>query len=349
MELVEKIKQLKPYQQKTIERILDKLGIINSIDVREEASYDMVCRKCGKTNFVKNGTINQLQRYKCSDCSSTQFSDANTSLYNMKKKDKWADFVMIMLDTERPKTLMKICDELDINYKTAFRWRHKFLTAMNNVNTIELSEETELDEVYFSFSVKGKIGKEKFDKYISPDNIENIESPFRKEEIRMEQENYQSIYLCIHNRNKDFDFIPIKIQKKGIVSEKDLEQATQSIELQSKTVITDSEPSMKAFLKTVPDVNHLTFKSSQMKQGIIEEKNVHNNNINNTMMLLKNWYKMFHGTSTKYLLNYLKWFRFIRQFAIHKMENLIKFAVEDKMAYPKYKSIFRDYVTFVNI
>jgi len=349
MELLEKIKRLKPYQQKTIERILDKLGIINSIEVRAEASQDMICRQCGKNSFVKNGTINCLQRYKCCACSSTQFADANTSLYNMKKKDKWADFVIIMLDDERSKTLIKISEELDINYKTAFRWRHKFLTALNNVNTIELSEETELDEVYFSFSVKGTIGKEKFDKYISPDNKENVESAFRKEEKRMEHENYQSIFLCIHNRNKDFDFIPIKVQKKGIVSEEDLIKATHDIELQSKTVITDSEPSMKAFLKNVPDVNHLTFKSSQMKQGIIEEKNIHNNNINNTMMLFKNWYKMFHGISTKYHMNYLKWFRYIRQFAIHKMKEMIKFSVEDKMAYPKYKSIFEDYVTFVNI
>jgi len=348
MELLEKIKQLKPYQQKTIERILDKLGLINSIEVRTEASFNMICRKCGKNHFVKNGTINSLQRFKCCDCASTQFSDANTSLYNMKKKDKWADFVLIMLDDERPKTIFKISEELDINYKTSFRWRHKFLTALNNVNTIKLSDETELDEVYFPFCVKGTIGKEKYDNYISPDNEDNVESAFRKEEKRMERENYQSIFLCIHNRNKDFDFVPIKIQKKGSVSEVDLTKATHNIELQSKTVITDSEPSMKAFLKTVPDVNHLTFKSSQVKQGIIEEKNVHNNNINNTMMLFRNWFKMFHGISTKYQINYLKWFRFIRQFAIYKMKEMIKFSVEDKMAYPNYKSIFQDYVNFAN-
>ncbi len=342
----EKFQDLKPYQQKTVARFLDNFSTINAIDVSSISSIGMICRKCGATSFVKNGTTNYVQRYQCKACKSTQFHDANTPLYNLKMKEKWADFVFIMLDEERSKTGRYISNELDISSKTAQRWRHKFLSSLNSVHSITLLEESELDEVYFPFTVKGVIGKEKFDVYIEPEHPDNVESAFRIEEKKMEEESYQSIFLCLHNRHQDFDFIPIKNQKKGIVSEADLTRIMQDINLSGKTVITDSESSMKSFLNKIEDVNHLTFKSSDIKQGILEEKSVHNNNINNTMMLLREWLKKFHGVSTKYLWNYLKWFRFIRQFELFKMKEFLGFTLTDKQSYPRYKALFENYVIF---
>lgn len=347
--LAAKFQELKPYQQKTVERFLEDFSLINELNLTSLSSKDMVCRKCGADNFVKNGTMNGVQRYQCKTCKSTQFHDAHTPLYNLKFKDKWSDFVFIMLDNERPKSNKSISSELEISSKTAHRWRHKFLSSLNTANAIELQEETELDEVYFPFAVKGVIGKEKFDVYIEPDHPDNVESAFRKEEKRMEDENYQSIFMCLHNRHQDFDFIPIKNQKKGIVSEADLTRIMKAIDLTGKTVITDSEPSMKSFLNKTDEVNHLMFKSYELKHGVMREKNVHNNNINNTMMLLRNWMKDFFGVSTKYLWNYLKWFRFIRKFEIFKLKELVKDTLSDKQSYPRFKSIFEDYVAFATV
>ncbi len=345
----EKFQELKPYQQKTVTRFLENFSMINELNLVSISSEGMICRKCGANHFVKNGTVKEVQRYQCKACGSTQFHDANTPLYNLKLKDKWTDFVYIMLDNERSKNDKSISDELDISSKTAFRWRHKFLSSINNVSTIELSEETELDEIYLPFTVKGVIGKEKFDKYIAPDHPDNVESEFRVEEKMMEEESYQSIFMCIHNRHQDFDFIPIKNQKKGVVSEADLTRIMQGINLSGKTIITDSETSMKSFLNKIGDVNHLTFKSSDIKQGILQEKDIHNNNINNTMMLLKNWLKSFFGVSTKYLWNYLKWFRFIRKFEIFKMKEMLRFTLSDKNSYPRFKLLFEDYVAFARV
>jgi len=343
-----KYQELKPYQQKIVERFLDNFGIINTVDVSSISSEGMVCRKCGTTHFVKNGTVKTVQRYKCRTCRSTQFHDANTPLYNLKLKGKWADFVFIMLDKDRSKTCKSISNELDVNIKTAHSWRHKFLSSLNAVNDLELVEESELDEVYFPFTVKGVIGKEKYEVYVAPDHVDNIESKLRIEEKEMEEQKYQSIFMCIHNRNSDFDFVPIKNLKKGIVSEVDLTRVMSDFNLSGKTVITDSEPSMKLFLSKIDDVNHLTFKSSDIKKGISVERNIHNNNINNTIMLLREWIKKFHGVSTKFLWNYLKWFRFIRLFEFFKIKEMVGFSLSDKKSYPRYKNIFTDYVAFVN-
>ncbi len=346
--------KLKQYQSKVIARLIGNFRKLNAIDVSEFTPRStMLCRKCNGHHLVKNGVFNKRQRYKCKDCNHTQFADANTALFNLKFKDKWVDFVYIMLDNEQPKSCEKISKSLEINIKTAHEWRLKFLTAISDIEPIGDSQELELDEIYLPFCVKGRIGKEKYDEWYGENNPQNVESSLRKEEKIKEEQKHQTIYLCTHNRNADFDFTPIKIQKKGIVAADDLVRVNTN-NLSEKTVITDSEPSMKAFLKSYTDVNHQTFKSSDIKQGIMVETGIHNNNINNTMMRLKKWLKNFSGVSTKYQKQYLNWFRFQNLFTGFDFNGLnIRDAVNktltDKDAYSKFKSIFLFYGLFINI
>ena len=347
--IINKYNYLKPYQQNILHKFINQFIAINFIDIGSISAEGMVCRSCGAAFFVKNGTYKENQRYKCKACGSTQFKDANTPLYNLKLKDKWTDFVYIMLDKEQAMTTEKISKLLDFDKKTAQRWRHKFLSSLNEVNPLELEEEVEIDEVYLKFCVKGVIGKEKYKKYFFYGSNSNLESELRKKEKIMEREKYQSIFLCMHNRKSDFDFLPIKIQKKGIVSKKDLERIMKKIDLSKKTVITDKETSMLSYMNTLDNVNHLTFRSSDIKKGILKNKKVHNNNINNTMRLLREWLKVFKGVSTKYIWNYLKWFRFLNLFKVFKTKQMIKYSVSDKNSYPRFKNIFKTYEQFVYI
>jgi transposase-like protein len=343
--------ELKQYQEKILERLLGQFKTINTIDIQEfTPRITMVCHKCKGNNFVKNGVFKNRQRYKCKDCQNTQFPDVNTALHNLKLKDKWVDFVYIMLDKEQPYTCQKISDLLEINIKTAHQWRHKFLTAISEVEPIGDSQEIELDEIYLPFCVKGRIGKEKYDEWYGEHNPKNVESALRKEEKIREEKHYQAIYLCTHNRNGDFNFSPIKIQKKGVVSEKDLKRVNTN-NLSDKTVITDSETSMKSFLKNYENVNHQTFKSSDVKQGIMKEKGIHNNNINNTMMRLKKWLEKFSGVSTKYQKQYLNWFRFQNLFSGfdfngRSIRDAVNKTLTDKNTYSNYKNIFLIYGIF---
>lgn len=342
------IDDLKPYQQEILHRLINKFAMINQIDISEEVSNtQMQCRKCGHTEFVKNGTYKNRQRYKCRQCQTTQFADANTALYNLKLKDKWVDFVTLMLEQKENKSCSQIAEKLDINKKTAYSWRHKMLTSLNELHPLETGTEIELDEVYFGFCVKGRIGKEKYNEYYGPEHPDNKESELRKEEKKMEAENYQVIYMCEHNRNNDFNFSPIKIQKKGIVSEQDIERVLAPIDFKEKTVITDSELSLRAYFAKQDNVEHQTFKSSDIKQGVVKQKDIHNNNINNAMMRLRDWMKNFKGVSTKYLSNYLKWFRLINIFNLEQVKSFVKETILDKKLYERFLNIFINYKKFV--
>ena len=342
-----KYKELKPYQKKILDNFFNDFIEINTVNIGSISSKGMLCRKCGSDKFVKNGKTNGVQRYQCKACKSTQFHDANTPLYNLKLKSKWPDFVYFMLNKENRPTCQNISDKLGINIKTAHFWRHKLLASFNKISTLEIDQEAELDEVYFRFNVVGVIGKEKFDEYIAPEHPDNKESQLRIDEIKMIEQKYQTIFMCIHNRMGDFDFIPIKNLKKGIVSEADLKRVLNAIDISGKTIITDQEPSLKAYLKSINVLNHLTFKSSDIKNGILKQESVHNNNINNTMRFLKEWMKNFHGVSTKYMWNYLKWFRFIKLFELSKITEKVKQSLSDKESYSRYKNIFKDYKALV--
>jgi len=343
------INDLKDYQKSLIKELLDKFIKINEFEIKDLFVQEtMTCRKCNGSWFVKNGKYKHKQRYKCKSCGSTQFIDANTSMYNLKLKSKWIDFVVLMLEAEKTPTCANISKELQIDVKTAHSWRHKLMASLMEVESLQIKNEVEMDEIYLPFRVKGRIGKEKYEKYICENNSENKKSELREKEIVMEQEKYQSIYLCSHNRNNDFDFKPIKVQKKGIVSEKDLKRVIPTDNLDSKTVITDSEPSMKAFFKNLKQTNHLTFKSSYIKQGVIKE-NIHNNNINNVVKRMKEWLGLFHGVSTKYEINYLKWFRFKQIFNLDEFKQMIKKTVKDKQAYLRNKNTFIFYKDFIYI
>jgi len=252
-----------------------------------------------------------------------------------------------MLETKEHQSCRQIAEKLGINIKTAHNWRHKMLTSLNELHHLEVEAEIELDEVYLRFCVKGRIGKEKYTEYYGSKHPSNKENELRKEEKKMEKESYQVIYMCEHNRNNDFNFSPIKIQKKGVVSEDDIERVLASADFKEKTVITDSEPSLRTYFKKQDNVEHLTFKSSDIKQGILKEKAVHNNNINNTMMRLRSWMAGFNGVSTKYLNNYLKWFRLINLFSLEQVKSFVKETIMDKKLYKRFRDIFLNYKNFV--
>ena len=353
--IIDKFSNLKDYQQKKIIKFLNKFLAINIIDPDFITGKQMVCPDCGSKFFVKNGTYERkidekkVQRYLCKKCRGTQFPDINTPLYNLKEKSKWVDFVCLMLDKDEPMSCVSIAKALDVSERTSFRWRHKFLSSLNQVNPLSSAEEQEIDEVYFPFNVKGTIGKEKFEEYITPKHEDNIESKLREKEKVMQKENYQVIFLCRHNRMGDFDFNPIKIQKKGIVAQADLKRVMTDLDLSGKTILTDKEPSMIAYMKTLEGVNHLTFRSSDMKKGILKDKKVHNNNINSMMAQIGTWFKYFHGVSTKYLENYLKWFRFRNLFKLFKIRKMIEYSLFDKESYPRFKNLFKTYEKFVYI
>jgi len=342
-----KVSNLKSYQQRKLEKILNIFLSNNEVDVDELLTRDkMICRVCNKpTRFVKNGHSSKgFQRYKCKKCGTTQSTHANTPINKKKKKELYVDFIYLMLSNPKPLTCDEISEELDIDRNTAHSWRHRFLTALNGVKELNLGNEVEMDEVFIKFCVKGNLGKEKFKKYDYYDKSNRIPNDVRLDE--MNKNKWNTIWMCLHNRQGDFDFLPLKIQKNGKVSSDLIGEVMENIDLDGKVVISDQNTSISKFMRTRPNSTHITFKSDDIKLGILKNKNIHNNNINNIMNLYKRWAKHFYGNSTKYQWNYLKWFRFTRLFN-ENVKEITTYSLQDKGSFKRYTEIFDYYKKYL--
>lgn len=348
-DIINQVNQLRSHQVNSIyDMLVDFIGN-NNVDLLSLLKGEMVCRECGSLHLVKNGTINGIQRYKCKYCGKTMACDANTPLHNLKLKEKWVDYIYLMLSEPKSLTCMKIAKALEINVKTAHAWRHKFLAAINHVNPLKVNKVVEMDEVYIDFTVKGHIGKEKYNEYYYDGCKYNVESQLRQDERDCYAEHYNNIVMCMHNRQGDFDFVPIKIQKKGSVLSDDIQRVVEYTGIKDITVITDSERAMIKYFKSRNDIKHETFVSADIKKGLYVNPNIHNDNINNAMNLLRRWMKGFFEFSTKYLWNYLKWFRYIWLFKAFQMKEFAKFSVDDKESYNRFMNILNIYNDYMYI
>ena len=341
MSRIEKIEKLKEHQKVNIDEIIEQYIRANNLNPLTISPYNVVCPHCDSTKFVKNGVTCDRQRYKCSNsgCKKTFSTGTNTAVHGLKKIDLWTDFIHLLLGKESS-TLVDLSKTLKISTKTAHNWKHKLLASMNRQNNIKLNGIIEMDEVYLPFLVKGKRGGEK------TDEIKCIEKRHKKKKQK-------SVFLCVHNRQDEFHFIPLKIQRKGQVATKYIKSAVEQLNIaKDSTIVTDKSKGSIAYFKTRTDLNHITFISQGDKT-----KQIHNNNINSLMSNYRRWCQQFRGYSTKYIWNYLMWYRFSYKYlrndmiqdtsSDYKLKMMVKKSVDDKKGRVRYLEISTYYEQFL--
>ena len=111
------------------------------------------CAHCGHTKYVKFGVDKGSQRYKCKSCKRSFTEYTGTWMAGLHKKDKIDQYLALM---HQEKSLDKIKEALSINKKTAFDWRHKILSALQDTDNEGFTGITESDETFFLISEKGR-------------------------------------------------------------------------------------------------------------------------------------------------------------------------------------------------
>ena len=112
------------------------------------------CPHCQSINVVKNGHKDNIQRFKCKNCGKTFTFSNNTILFSTKKDlETWKKYCECFLDKLPLRRCAEVCG---ISLETAFRWRHKILDALQNMQSeVTLKGIVESDETFFDLSFKG--------------------------------------------------------------------------------------------------------------------------------------------------------------------------------------------------
>ena len=148
------IEQLSPAQRQQAEAVFlgasDRSASLAAVEA--SVGEDRQCPHCGTPGAVSRGKARGLRRYQCKGCKKTFNAATGTPLAGLHRKDRWLAFGTCLADGLTVRASAQRCG---FAVNTAFRWRHRFLTAENQ-KPRKLTGLVEADETYVLKSRKGE-------------------------------------------------------------------------------------------------------------------------------------------------------------------------------------------------
>ena len=260
---------------------------------------DRFCPHCGTCGAVANGKARGMQRYLCRACKRSFGALTGTRLSGLHRKETWLTFGECLADGD---TVKVSADRCGVAVSTAFRWRHRFLEAIQT-SAGKLRGIVEVDETFVLESRKGdRVWKRAEEGKSAP------ALPKRKARKRGG-----------------------KAKKRGVSDEQvpvlmaaDRSGTTVSAVLPAVTADTIREilaPLLDKDALLVSDGNNiyprcaaaLNVSHEALNQSVGERVRgeLHIQTVNNRHSRLKNFLRPRRGVATKYLTNYLRWFHLI--------------------------------------
>ncbi len=112
------------------------------------------CPHCGSKRVEGWGRErNGLKRCRCLECKRTFNPLTGTPLAKLRKKERWLSYAGALNAALPVRKAAKACK---INKNTAFKWRHRFLEALNYSKDQSLAGIAEVDEIFLLESFKGQ-------------------------------------------------------------------------------------------------------------------------------------------------------------------------------------------------
>ena len=243
------------------------------------------CPHCGSEDIQRWGMRNQRQRFRCKACRKTLNSFSKTPLARLRHPERWPQYLEGMTHSL---TLRPAARQCNISLKTSFRWRHRFLQAIEHDQAPELSGIMELDETFFRESFKGQ--------------KKGLPRAARKRGNDKKTECRQIAIMVARDRdNQTVD---------GILENQSADELCRHLNGRiniEAVVCADASLAHEKLARTLG----FTFKELVSSSGIrVIEGIFHLQRVNAYHSHLKQWITgIFHGVATKYLSHYLGWRR----------------------------------------
>ena len=288
------------------------------------------CPHCGYTKYVKYGIDKGSQRYKCKSCKRNFTEYTGTWLARLQRKDKVDAYVDLML---QEKSLDKIKDELSINKKTAFDWRHKILSSLEETDKNSFTGITESDETFILFSEKGK---------------RNLSRKGKKRGSKAKKKGVNNEHVAVIVTADRAGEQELSVATLGRIKKMDIENSIGK-RISGQTILcSDSHVSYKGFAIDNAIEHHAI--RADLKQ-CVKDGVYHVQHVNSLHNKLKKWLNdKFWGVSTKYLQQYLNWFR-MKETLKGSAQPTIEFAkktVLDVKTWKRYKEIDPKYELLIS-
>jgi len=243
------------------------------------------CPHCGSDAFTKNGMKEGRQRFRCKSCSKTFNALTHTPLSRLRYSEKHLQQTEVMLEGL---SVRKAAAKLGVNLKTAFLWRHRFLTSLEKEQPTKLAGIVEADETFFLKSYKGQ-------RQNIPRKSKKRGSPATQRGLSAEQ-----VPVLIAKERTSKNTLTQILPKRTAI---ELSKVLKPVLTQDAMVCSDGAKIYKLMGKA----NGIAVRSSKKARS----GTYHIQNVNAAGQRLKGWMFPFKGVATKYLSNYLGWKRWM--------------------------------------
>jgi transposase-like protein len=254
----------------------------------------MSCPRCNSVKRTKNGIVSNIQRHKCKSCGKNYSDSTGQSIHWVHFKDKWYEYIEMLFNGQHM-SCRDTALELEVNHKTTFRWRHKVLNGLNIALEDDFKGIIEMDDLHFVFSEKGRRGLPNPSKRGKPKGKKKRGDGERSVKV-----------LATMDR---IDTLKLDVVRIGRLKANDIKRTCMDnhIDLSSNILTSDNHPSINSFAKKI-GIRHETFYAKNHCRA----KVYHVNTVNEKANRLNNLVNIrLKGTSTKYLQNYMNWFKML--------------------------------------
>lgn len=319
--LISDVDKLSVFQKEQLYSYLEEVLLLGSQvgqvtqEVKEfRFAKGKVCPYCNAETVSRNGKYKDKQRYICKSCNKTFTDFTNSAIYKSKKSlDKWLKYAKCMIAGY---SIRKSTEIVGINIATSFFWRHIILDCIRAFFGVGAVDGViEADEVFFPESFKGTKPNK------MPRKSHKRGKQVKKRGISNEQ-------VCIATAIDRQDNLIMETLCKGRMTHQALERLYKGRIGDKSIFCTDSHKSYIQFAKDF-SLEHKRIKRGKHREGIY-----HIQHINAIHNKLKKWMDRFNGVATKYISNYMYWFKWLQLFENDKEAIKIKnFMVQCNVAH----------------
>ncbi len=253
--------------------------------VEKDAPAQSKCPHCASRQVVKNGSADGLQRYKCHGCGKTFNALTGTPLARLHLRGKWLEQAAALRDGL---SLNQVAARLNIAQSTAFRWRHRFLAAPKTVQAPSLMGIAEADEAYFLKSAKGQRGL-----------MRKARKRGGRAGKRGTSKEQTPVLIARDRTGSTANFVLAAATKEAICT------VLKPLLPEDTVLCTDGGTALAAAARGLGIEHHPV----NVSAGLRVQGAWHIQNVNAFASRLRQWLLRFKGVSTRYLENYLGWFR----------------------------------------
>jgi transposase-like protein len=263
----------------------DEPELLSKVGRDRNASFG--CPHCGGFAIGGWGRANGMPRYRCKGCEKTFTALTGTPLSGLHYKNRWIDQAQALISGE---SVVKAAARCQIDKTTAFRWRHRFLAALNFDKPKSLSGIVEADETFILESFKGLHG--------------GLPRPARKRGGKAVKRGLSEEQIpVIVARDRTGATLDAVLPRLDAAS---LTAALGGVIAPATPFCCDGGAAITAFARRAKLEIHVL---AAPGAPIPEAPEYHINNVNAYHGRLKEWLRRFHGVATKNLATYLSWRR----------------------------------------